>query len=81
MEGPFQTRSVDGALCYHDTLRKAVDYANNLNDGKNEYDDEIIWKISFSIGSERVRLVWSTFAKQWLLRQMDEELDRTQEGK
>jgi len=43
-----QTRSEETGLKFHKTIREALDYAEK---------DKTVWKISFSIGKERVRLV------------------------
>jgi len=44
-----QTRSEDGELRFFPTIRGAMDWANEHND--------TVWKVSFSVNGERVRLV------------------------
>ncbi len=44
----FQTRSEQTGLNWHKTFQEAIDAAEQ---------DPTIWKISFSIGSERIRLI------------------------
>ena len=43
-----QTRSEDGGLKFFASLNDAMDYANS---------DKTVWKVSFSVGEDRVRLV------------------------
>lgn len=81
----IQTRSNAGELRTFATLREALDFANSKNCIIRELDEftpptkeqleECVWKISFSLeNEERVRLVYE--ASNWVLRQMDEELDK-----
>lgn len=48
-DGEFQTRDLDGQVYFWDTLKEAMASA--------DADDSTVWKVSFSIGHERVRLV------------------------
>ncbi len=82
----FQTRSNNGALNTFSTLKEALDFAESWNSIVRELDEftaptesqlgVCIWKISFSLPSkERVRLVYLGGAG-WVLRQMDDEVDK-----
>lgn len=82
-EGKFQTRSLHGALEFFDTFKEALDYAAKTRVEALELSesgtpgDEIdeVWKISFSLETkERIRLVFE--AGIWVLRQMDDEIER-----
>jgi hypothetical protein len=59
-----QTRSEETGLKFHKTIREALDYAEK---------DKTVWKISFSSGKERVRLVKDN--EDWKLEMMDKILD------
>jgi hypothetical protein len=83
----IQTRSYSGELRNFNTLREALDYSKSLNDVVRSLDDltpptmeqanACVWKISFSVGNERVRLVRN--GGEWVLQQMDEEIERLME--
>lgn len=64
----FQTRRHSGELRYFDSLAKAFDDA----------DDPEVWKISFSVGKERVRLVRRNYGQQsgeiWVFESVMDEL-------
>jgi hypothetical protein len=52
----FQTRSEETGSNYFDSLKDALEYAEK---------NESVWKISFSVGKERVRLERTT-ADEWI---------------
>lgn len=64
----FQTRSEETGLRFFSSLKDAMEAAEK---------DSTIWKISFSVGEERVRLVKANIQTRvgvrtsWELRQID----------
>lgn len=78
-EGQFQTRSYEGEIRTFNTFRQALDFADGiwkkvLKSTKETDTKLIIEKISFSIGKERVRLIWEEGNAQWALRQMEDDI-------
>lgn len=80
-QGPFQTRSYDGGVCYFDTLREALDFADKSHEEAGDvagllYRDRVVWKISFPSPAEgvteRVRLVRPVGNTDWILEMMDD---------
>jgi hypothetical protein len=54
-----QTRNEEGSLCFFPTLKEALDHAKK---------DKTVWKVSFSLGEERVRLIRRD--EKWVLEQI-----------
>jgi len=63
-QGNFQARDEEGGLSYFDTFREAYDFAK-----KNPE----VWKISFVIGPDRIRLVRGV-NEQFVLEQFSDML-------
>jgi len=66
-QGEFQTRDEAGYLNYFDTFGEAYDAAKK---------DSSIWKISFTAGSDRIRLVRAGGNKPFVLEQFRDMLER-----
>ena len=63
-QGNFQTRDESGCLNYFDTFSEAYDFAKK---------DLSVWKISFAIGPDRIRLVREG-SESFVLEQFEEAL-------
>jgi hypothetical protein len=65
---PVQTRSEENGLNQFDTVQEALDYAKN---------DLTVWKISFKLGNERLRLVKHEYptTSEWVLEGTQGALD------
>jgi hypothetical protein len=65
---PVQTRSEENGLNQFDTVQEALNYAKS---------DETVWKISFKLGNERLRLVKHEYptASEWVLEGTQGALD------
>ena len=65
-----QTRSEKNGIDFHKSIRAALDAADK---------DKTIWKISFSVGKERVRLVRCKYKRleveEWVLEMLDKISD------
>jgi len=62
----FQTRSEENGIAHYPTLKAAREIARI---------DQTIWKISFSVGEERVRLVrYGDHREKWVLADLLEEV-------
>ena len=61
----FYTNSEEHGLVVYNSFRDALKQANK---------DPTVWKISFDVGDERVRLV--RYGEHWIVEQMENEIKK-----